>query len=279
MPIFAAIPGALAAIGGGSALAGGLAVGSAAAGLYGANRQASATRSAAAGVNNAATQGNILNTRVYDDTSRNLAPTILQGTNATNTLNNVFASGNPFASSTGQTYQESPGFNIALERGLGSVAQNKAFQGALRSGSAIKSASDYATGSILQDYDRWWGRDQTQLGNNNNVLSQYINYLTGQQDQGVRAASAQGGVAQGYADRSNANTMNAATTAGNAQLVGAQNTNNLLSSITGTFGNILGQGGFGRPAGGSSYGSPPPAPPMTGWAPPRSTGRPMQSIY
>jgi hypothetical protein len=102
----------------------------------------------------------------------------------------------------------------------------------------------------------------------NQATGQYLNAMTGQQGMGLSAAGAQAGVGLNYANNVSNNNWNSANATGNAALVNGANTNALMSGLAGAAGQYFGGGFMGRQ---SSYGAPPPAPPMP--------GRPMQTNY
>ncbi|HSX00807.1 MAG TPA: hypothetical protein VLF67_01075 [Candidatus Saccharimonas sp.] len=55
-------------------------------------------------------------------------------------------------------FQTSPGYQFRLDQGLGAVTNNKAVNGLLQSGSAMKSLNNYAQGQASQEYGNWWNQ-------------------------------------------------------------------------------------------------------------------------
>lgn len=206
---------------------------------------------------------------VRDDTKSTLAPYIGQGSSFNPQVNALLAN-NPFKTETGATFETDPHYNWLQNEAMRGV--NAGFGDAVHSGGRLKALQDRA-GMVAQNYrNDWDNRNQINLGNYNNAQGQYINALTGQQQQGLSAANALAGVSTNIAgqvvntnNNQAANIGNQANATSNAALVNGQNTNSLMSGITNFAGNFLGQGGFGQQRQ-SSY-APPPAPPMQGWTP------------
>jgi hypothetical protein len=69
-------------------------------------------------------------------------------------------------------YQQSPGYQYALQQALQSVNSNAAARGMLESGAALKQAQTTAAGLANQDYNNWWNRQ-------NQLYSDYQNRLQG----------------------------------------------------------------------------------------------------
>ena len=57
-----------------------------------------------------------------------------------------------------KNFQASPDYQFRLNQGLNAVTQNKAVNGLLQSGSALKGINDYAGQSASQEFGNWWGR-------------------------------------------------------------------------------------------------------------------------
>jgi len=93
----------------------------------------------------------------------------------------------------------------------------------------------------------------------------YLGALTGQQQVGTGAANALSGVQSNYANNASNIAQNQGQNLANSAVARANNTNNMLSGITSSFGNAVGMyggmGGFGKPPvaaggyGGGGFGS------------------------
>jgi hypothetical protein len=226
-----------------------------------------ATKQAAGAQKAAATDSNTLQRDIYNQNSTTLAPYVSQGSSYNQPINALLGS-NPFKSSTGATFQESPGYQFALQQGLGAVNAGMGASGLVNSGARMKALLTTGIGHANQDYYNWKNQDNNDLANMNQATGQYLNAMTGQQGMGLSAAGAQAGVGLNYANNVSNNNWNTANATGNAALVNGANTNALMSGLAGAAGQYFGGGFMGRQ---SSYGAPPPAPPMP--------GRPMQTNY
>lgn len=272
MPIFAAIPGALAAIGGGSALAGGaLLAAPVVAGAIGANASKQATAAATKAQTQTAANNNALQTDIYNRNSATLAPFVQQG-QGYNTQVNALLGSNPFKSSTGASFETSPFYEFLQKEGMRGT--NAQFGDAVNSGGRYKALQDRLTNIAGGFQNQWFNQDQATLANQNQSTGQYLNALTGQQGVGLQAAGAQAGVGVNYANGVSNNNWQAANAQSNGALVNGANQNALMSGISGLAGQFLGQGGFGQQRQ-SSY-APPPAPAQTGWTPPYNS---LSSVY
>ena len=205
MPIGAAI--------GGASLVG------AGASIYSANKAADAQTAAA-------NQANATIQQQYQQNSKNLAPWMQNGTNASNLTN--FLTGASSTAPTGYNgalggqgsltaafnptqaqLESTPGYQFTLGQGLKSVQNSYAAKGLGSSGAALKGAADYATGdantTFNQQFQNYWNQNQS-----------IYNMLTGQSGQGLQAAGAlaQGGTTA--AGQQSANTVGAGQAQGAA---------------------------------------------------------------
>lgn len=124
------------------------------------------------------------------------------------------------------SFQASPGYQFALDQGENAVTQNKAVNGLLKSGSALKAVGNYAQGQADQQYNNWWTQQ------------------AGLASQGISAAGVGAGVTAG----ANANIGTNAANQGNASISTTNSLGNLSGSALTSF---LSQ--YGSPASGSSY--------------------------
>jgi hypothetical protein len=206
------------------------------AGLAGAALSSSAAGSAAQDAENAATQNNALESQIYQNNTRLETPYINAGDTAESALMGFLGlGGDPQATDQAfNDYLNSTGYQFALNQGLGGVAQTKAAQGLLGSGSLVKALDSYGTG-LAQQYGQ-----------------QYVGNLQNMTNTGAGAANALAGFGQNYAGQVSTNNNNAATAAGNAATTSANAFSNALNGAAGIYGRNTGQSSFGAGAG-SSY--------------------------
>jgi hypothetical protein len=129
----------------------------------GAAIQAGAARDAASASNNAARRSLEEQKRQYDLTRADQEPWRQFGQNALGNL-----------SDPNKNFQASPDYQFRLSRGLEGVTQNRAVNGLLQSGSALKGLNDYAAGSASQEFGNWYNRQMqgAGLGSNANAANQ-----------------------------------------------------------------------------------------------------------
>lgn len=197
------------------AVIGGAVVG-AGASIYSSSQQSKAIKSAAKSSDAA-----------YQQVRSDAAPWRQAGTDALGRISNPNAMLSKFV--------ESPDYQFRLNSGLEAVGQNKAVNGLLKSGSALRGMTDYAQNTASGEFGKWWDR-QNDMSNT-----------------GLKAT----GITVDPAMTNGANQGNAAIQQGNntAGLVGS------LSEIFSKYGPQIGDGAiknFGTGgAGQSSYvGSP-----------------------
>lgn len=123
-------------------------------------------------------------------------------------------------------YTSSPGYKWALGQGENAVLQNKAMNGLLRSGGAMKALDTYATGAASQDFNNWW---------------------TQQYDIAKLGSDAEG-TAAGVANNSGNIQLNNAAQQGNAAI----STGNQIGKLSGSLASLFGSNNQGA----SSYGTP-----------------------
>jgi hypothetical protein len=189
----------------------GSAVIGAGASIYGANKAKKASDKALA-----AQQANI------DKVWTNVNPWLTAGSGALGRISDP--------SKVMQNFQESPDYQFRLGQGLNAVTTNRAVNGLLRSGSALKAVTGYASNLASGEFGNWWNR-QTGLATGGLEANRIGAGLAESQNQniGVNAANA------GGAAISNGNTI--------GQLGGS------LADIIARYG---GGGGNSAPVGGSS---------------------------
>jgi len=70
-----------------------------------------------------------------------------------------------------QRYQQSPGYQYAVDEAMGQVQRNAASRGLLESGRVMRDMTDRAQGMALQDYGNWWNRQNQLYGDYQNRLA------------------------------------------------------------------------------------------------------------
>lgn len=208
--------------------------------IVGANKNSKAVNSAAAGAQQSADAANALEREVYGKNEGYLKPAITDGQTASGQINALLAS-NPYKASTGARFTEDPGYKYIREQAMESVNAQNALRGSRLSGGALTRLQDRAGSLANTSYGDFFNRDQVNLTNQNNSTSSYLNALTGTRGAGLSAASALAGVGQGYAGQVGQNMQTAANVQGNAALVGANNTNNLINNLFNTGADLYGQ--------------------------------------
>ena len=126
-------------------------------------------------------------------------------------------------------YRNSTGYQFRLNEGNKAIGSNFAARGLSNSGAAARSLSNYNQNMASGEF--------------NNYLAQ----LSGIQNMGLGAGSAQAGVGQNFVNTVSANNDSAGTAAANAALLRGNATAGMWGNIAGGIGNIFGSSfGFGR---------------------------------
>lgn len=247
-----------------------------------ANSQAQAANATAAQAAATNTENNQLIRDIRADNLDLLNPFVTRGNAAGDTLADTSKT-NPFLIDPND-YVKSPYYDLRIKQGNEAINTNLAAQGLLRSGKLLKDVTRFGQEEGLRDYSDWYGRTQGEK-------QAFINLLMDRERTGLSGASAVAGVNQNFGGQvtsnnnaflntiANTNSQRADATS-NAALAGAANTNNLIGSLAGAYGQYAGMSSFGRPNPfmGPAGGTPPPAPPITGWSPP-SGGPPLPALY
>ena len=63
-----------------------------------------------------------------------------------------------------ESFTTSPGYQFRMNQGLEAVAGNKAVNGLLRSGGAMKAMNDYGQGMASDEYNKWFGQQSSLVG-------------------------------------------------------------------------------------------------------------------
>ena len=201
-------------------------------------------------VSNDATQtannNNALARELYGENKAVLSPYVQGGNRAGTAMQSLLSlSEDPRAFDQAfQRYRDSTGYDFAFDEGNRAIQNSAAARGGLLSGNAIKAGQRYGQ----------------QAGQS--MFQQYLDRLYGQQSQGLSAAGAQAGVSTGFGNQTTANNNAAMETRSNATLSSTGNINQLLASLSGQAGNLLGQQSFG-----STYKTPGANAATNGWNP------------
>lgn len=203
--------------------------------VAGAALSGSAADSAAHTAATTAAQNDALQSQIYGSNKALAQPYVDAGDHAETALNGFLGlGGDPAATQKAfNDYLNSTGYQFNLNQGLGAVNQSKAASGLLGSGSTLKALDAYGTGLADQYGQQYVGNLQNEVSTGQNA----VNGLTG--------------AGQSYANAVSSNNNAAASTAANASLSGASNTNALIGNALSAYGALRGQTSFG--GGGSGY--------------------------
>lgn len=119
-------------------------------------------------------------------------------------------------------YKNSTGYQFRYNEGMNALNSGYAGAGSIKSGAAMRAATEYGQGIASQEFNN------------------YLNLLSGQQGVGLTAAGAQAGVATNYANNASAINSQTANALSQAAIAKANNTNALLGSLSNSAGTILG---------------------------------------
>ena len=189
----------------GMALAAGVvAAGSLATGIMSSNAASDAANAQVESANKA----NALQSSMFNQTQANFQPYLAAGNNALDTYQNLLGI-NPSGTTGGvnpATFQNSPGYQYAMQQGMGAVTNSAAANGGI-GGNALKALQSTGQGLANQNWNS------------------YLGQISGLVNNGQNAAGALGTAGQNYANASNANTIGA----GNAAASGIIGSNNALT--------------------------------------------------
>lgn len=199
--------------------------------VIGAGASLIASHDASNAASNAAAENNALEGQIYQSNKALETPFINAGDAAENELMGFLGLGGD--AQAGQkafdTFLNSTGYQFALDQGLDSVAQSKAAEGMLGSGSLVKALDAFGTG-LADQYGQQYAAD-----------------LQGVVGTGAGAADALAGQGQSYAGEVSANNNTAAKAAETADYSAA----NAFNSAIGTSLGALSRGGTSFLAGGA----------------------------
>lgn len=201
-----------------------LAIAVGASAVLGAGVAVSASNKAAKTARQTAAANNALQQDIYNQNKATLSPYVTTGQTVTKSIEGLLGIGGDKAAANAafDAYQGSTGYQARLAEGQKQVTAALGGRGLLDSGAAQKALLRYGQTFASGEF-----------GN-------YLGALQNQQGVGLNAASAQTGVAQNYANASNANNNMAAEVQANAVLSKAGAINGVLGSALSAYG--LGQG-------------------------------------
>lgn len=121
--------------------------------VYGASQQSKAAKKAAQ-ANQQATDATLqLQREQYNQTRADQEPWRLAGVNALGQL-----------AKPAENFAASPDYAFRMKAGLEGVTQNKAVNGMLQSGSALRGLNDYAQNTASSEFNNWWNRQSGLAG-------------------------------------------------------------------------------------------------------------------
>lgn len=86
-------------------------------------------------------------------------------------------------------YQQSPGYQYAMDQAMQQVQNGASARGMLESGAVLKNMQQTASGLAQQDYGNWWNRQNQLYGDYQNRLQGLAGGATGSQDAMTSAAN------------------------------------------------------------------------------------------
>lgn len=203
-----------------------------AASLAGAAISSHATNKAADAQVKAAADNNAFAQKTYDSNLALSQPSITRGNQAGDLIGGFLGLGGDAAKSKAamDTYLNSTGYNFRYDEGVRAITGNRAASGILDSGGTLKDLTKFGQGTAASGATDW------------------LNSLFRVSDTGTNAIGAVTGAGTHLADSTATQTTAAADARGNAALVNGANTAGLISSLAGSFGNVLGQSSYKSPS-------------------------------
>lgn len=92
-------------------------------------------------------------------------------------------------------FAASPDFNFRLSEGMRAVGQNKAVNGLLRSGSALRAISDYGQNTAAGEFGNWWNRQSGLAGLGKSAVDTMAGVANSSQNAIMTNGANQGGAA------------------------------------------------------------------------------------
>lgn len=184
--------------------------------IIGGLAQASAAKSAANAQTAAANRQIKLQRDIYKDQRKLFRPYRQTGRIATNALNYELGL-RADAPKNYQGFQATPGYQFALDQGIGAIDASAASRGNLLSGATLQDLQEYGTGLANQEYGT------------------YLDRLYGQANLGQASVAGTAAAGQNFAT----GTSNALANIGNAQAAGAVGVGNAVSGMTNNLSSAL----------------------------------------
>jgi Sec-independent protein translocase protein TatA len=204
--------------------------------LFGASKQASAAKDAAATTAAATDQATQLQREMYQQTREDQAPYRAAGTNALAEMQRT-AGNVPGAFKFGMgEFNADPGYGFRLAEGQKALDRSAAARGGLISGGALKAATRYGQDMGSQEYQNAFNRALT--GYNTGVASenQLYNRQAAMAGIGQTAANFTNAAGQNYGTNVGNALVNQGANAGNARMAGASAYGSALSGIGSAYG-------------------------------------------
>lgn len=211
--------------------------------VVGAGTSIMASNKASKTAKNTAEANNALQREIYGENKAALAPFVAAGTTATPAIQALLGLTGDASTQRAafDRFREGAGYDFRLGEGQKAIDATLSRNGQLDSGAAVKAALRYNQGFASNEFANYYGA------------------LTGQQQIGLGAASAQAGVGQNFANATSANNNNAANTSANAALSNAGAINSALQSGLSAYGmsqglsSSYGSGAYGINGSGGIY--------------------------
>lgn len=148
-------------------------------------------------LNNDNASGNKAITNASNAAQANFAPYLQAGTGAENTLSSLYGNnGTAAQASAQQGFQNSPGYQFALNQGLNAINADAAAKGQTLSGNTMQGINNYAQGTASQQYNNYINQLQ-------NLASGGLSAAGGSGTAGLTGAGAQAQTGQNRANAKN----------------------------------------------------------------------------
>ena len=204
--------------------------------LFGASKQASAAKDAAAATQAATDQATQLQREMYQQTREDQAPYRQAGYNALAEMQRT-AGNVPGAFKFGAgDYQADPGYAFRLSEGQKALDRQAAARGGLISGGALKAATRYGQDMGSQEFGNAFNRALTSYNTGVASENQLYNRQAALSGIGQTATNLVGAAGQNYGTNVGNALMNQGANVGNARMAGASAYGSALSGIGSAYG-------------------------------------------
>jgi hypothetical protein len=164
--------------------------------------------------------------KMYGETKELLHPYVEYGTNALADFKKQLPALTQGFNPSMQQLSTTPGYQFAMEQGLGGVQNGMASKGLARSGTAMRGAEQFAQGLASQTYQQSFGNDMAQK-------AQKFNMLMAPTQMGANAAAGQGGAAMALGANMGNTYQNMGNNLSSIYMKEAEQSNALFGSILG----------------------------------------------